>query len=85
MDFGSERLEEKKKCRFLSSLKKEFSKETKTVKKIKAFIRGSIRVEEHTGRLGVSYLPQEWLRLLIWGQFSGLSLANRLQIWSWCG
>lgn len=75
----------KKKCRFLSSLKKEFSKETKTVKKIKAFIRGSIRVEEHTGRLRVSYLPQEWLRLLIWGQFSGLSLANRLQIWSWCG
>ena len=55
------------------------------MKKIKAFIRGSIRVEEHTGRLRVSYLPQEWLRLLIWGQFSGLSLANRLQIWSWCG
>ena len=66
----------------MSSLKKEFSKETKIVKKIKAFIRGSIHVEEHTGRLRVSYLPQEWL---MWGQFSGLSLANHLHIWSWCG
>ena len=31
-----------------SSLKKGFSKETKTVKKIKAFIRSKVRVEEQT-------------------------------------
>ena len=33
-----------------SSLKKGFSKETKTVKKIKAFIRSRVHVEEQTGR-----------------------------------
>ena len=43
--------------RSLSSLKKEFSKETKIVKKIKAFIRSIVCVEEHMGRLGVSYPP----------------------------
>ena len=40
-----------------SSLKKGFSKETTTVKKIKAFIRSIVCVEEHMGRLGVSYPP----------------------------
>ena len=62
----------------LSSLKKEFSKET-------GFIRSKVRVEEHTGKLGVSCVQLGWLRLLIWGQFSGLSLANHLacaHLWS---
>ena len=39
-----------------SSLKKGFSKETKTVKKIKAFIRSKVHVEEQTGKLGGSSL-----------------------------
>ena len=52
---GGEKLEEGP--WFLSSLKKEFSKETKTVKEIKAFIRSKVRVEEHMGGLRVSYAP----------------------------
>ena len=75
----------KKKILILVFFEERIQQETKTVKKITVFIRGSIHVEEQMGRLRASHLPQEWLRLLIWGQFSGLSLANRLQIWSWCG
>ena len=41
----------------MPSFKKEFSKETKIVKKIKAFIRSIVHVEEHTGGLGVNYAP----------------------------
>lgn len=57
---SSEKLE--KGPRVLSSSEKEFSKETKIVKKMKVFFRGQ-------------------LKLLTWGQFSGLFLANHLHIW----
>ena len=39
---------------FLSSLKKEFSKDTKIVKEIKSFIRSIEPVKNHMGQLGVS-------------------------------
>lgn len=65
-DSRGEKLEERP--RFLSSLKREFSKETKILKKIKAFLRIKVHVEEaeytwkktripvkeHTGELRVS-------------------------------
>ena len=41
----------------MSSLKKEFSKETKIVTKIQVFIRNKMSVKGHTGGLRVSYAP----------------------------
>ena len=38
----------------MSSLKKEFSKDTKIVKEIKSFIRSIEPVKNHVGQLGVS-------------------------------
>ena len=55
VDSGSEKLENGP--RFLSSLEKEFSKENKIVKKMKVFTRSKVCVEEHTGRLVVTYMP----------------------------
>ena len=48
VDSGGEKLEDGP--QFLSSLQKEFSKDTKIVKKIKAFIRSKVRVEEQTDK-----------------------------------
>ena len=45
-----------------------------------AFIRRKVRVEDHTGELGVSCVQWAWLRLLICGQFSKWSLANHLEV-----
>lgn len=64
----------------LSSLKKEFSKETKIVKKTKKKLlearstwekqnmcgRNKVYVEEQMGKLKMSCMKYRWLRLLLW-------------------
>lgn len=69
----------------LSSLNKEFSKETKIIKYQTAFTRSKVCV----GKLGVVGLNGGGgLRLLTWGQFSGLPPASHLtcaHIWSGSG
>ena len=51
-DSGGEKLEDGP--QFLSSLKKEFSKDTKIVKEIKSFTRSIEPMKNHMGQLGVS-------------------------------
>ena len=64
----------------LSSLKKEFSKE-KVVKQLKHLFKKKKKyVWKDTG-VGESRALGGWLKLFIWGQFSGFPLANHL---AWC-
>lgn len=64
----------------MSSLKKEFSTETKGSEAGKAFIGRKVRAGRHAGRLRGRVTLWEWQELLIWGQFCGFLLANHLAL-----
>ena len=80
IDSGSEKMEEGP--WFLLSLKKEFSEETKIVKNIKVFIGSKVPLKEHRWVLNDLHFMRVTNGLYM-GQFSRLSLANHLHIWSW--
>ena len=61
------------------SLRKEFSRDQQCEIEI-VFVRSELHVEKHMGELGMKCGQWGHLGLLTWGQFSGLSLPNQLEV-----